>query len=82
MLMLSKPQYLTQPQNEIFVTPADGHNTTGQYDPAFHGTDGVNGVSLRGYSLATEQLVMDTLNDDFPFVLDYNAGHPIGFGTL
>ncbi|PBL03982.1 alcohol oxidase [Armillaria gallica] len=69
-------------KNEIFVTPADGHNTTGQYDPAFHGTDGVNGVSLRGYSLATEQLVMDTLNDDFPFVLDYNAGHPIGFGWI
>ncbi|KAF9459219.1 aryl-alcohol-oxidase from pleurotus Eryingii [Collybia nuda] len=68
-------------KNEIFVAPADGHQTNGQYDPAVHGLHGVNGVSLAGFSFSVDALVtqaMSELHDEFPFVLDYNSGKPLG----
>ncbi len=69
-------------QNEKFTPPADGHNTTGEYNPAFHSEDGVNGVSLPGYPLPSAQLVLDSLNEEFPYTEDYNGGSPIGFGKF
>ncbi|KAJ7622106.1 aryl-alcohol-oxidase from pleurotus Eryingii [Roridomyces roridus] len=70
-------------KNERWTEPADKHNTTGQYDPAAHGTDGITAVSLPGYPWPIFDLVMETaasMPDEFPFVLDYNAGKPIGLG--
>ncbi|KAF8901444.1 aryl-alcohol oxidase-like protein [Mucidula mucida] len=68
-------------KNEKFTPPADGHNT-GEYNPAFHSEDGVNGVSLPGYPLPSAQLVLDSLNEEFPYTEDYNGGSPIGFGWI
>ncbi|KAK0224247.1 aryl-alcohol oxidase precursor [Armillaria fumosa] len=70
-------------KNERFVAPADSHNTSGESDPAVHGFDGVNSVSLPGYPRGTDGLVIqatEELPDDFPFNLDYNSGYQLGIG--
>ncbi|KAJ7489588.1 aryl-alcohol oxidase-like protein [Mycena latifolia] len=70
-------------KNEKWTEPADHHNTTGQYDPAVHSTTGINSVSLPGFQWPTFPRVIETtaeMPDDFPFVLDMNAGIPLGVG--
>ncbi|KAF8874753.1 hypothetical protein BD779DRAFT_1613535 [Infundibulicybe gibba] len=57
-------------KNEKWSTPADHHNTTGQFDPSVHGFNGINSVSLIG------------LPQEFPFNLDMNSGNPLGLGWL
>ncbi|PBL00309.1 pyranose dehydrogenase [Armillaria gallica] len=72
-------------KNEKWVPPADGHDTTGQYDPAIHSLDGMNAVSLPGYPQPTDERVLRTtseLPDEFPFLLDINSGIPNGIGAL
>ncbi|KAK0481457.1 aryl-alcohol oxidase [Armillaria novae-zelandiae] len=72
-------------QNEKWVPPADGHNTTGQYDPAIHSLDGMVAVSLAGYPRSTDERVLQTtseLPDEFPFLLDINSGIPDGIGYM
>ncbi|KAK7035405.1 hypothetical protein VNI00_011936 [Paramarasmius palmivorus] len=70
-------------RNEDLVPPADGRDTTGQYDPSVHSTTGRVGVSLPGFTQSIDQLVLDTIgNDQFPFKLDYNDGVPLGFGWV
>ncbi|KAJ6617557.1 aryl-alcohol oxidase precursor [Mycena sp. CBHHK59/15] len=64
-------------KNEKWTEPADHHNTTGQFDPSVHSTTGINSVSLPGYQWPMFSRVIETTNempDDFPFVLDMNAG--------
>ncbi|THV07124.1 pyranose dehydrogenase [Dendrothele bispora CBS 962.96] len=76
---------LTVQQNEKFVAPADNHNTSGQYDPAVHSTSGVNGVSLPGFSFSLDSLVTEAVlerSTEFPPVLDYNSGYPLGIGKF
>ncbi|KAF7375565.1 Choline dehydrogenase, mitochondrial [Mycena sanguinolenta] len=51
--------------NEKFVASADGHNTTGQYDPSLHSTTG----------MTTQEL-----SEDWPFNLDMNSGSMLGIG--
>jgi choline dehydrogenase-like flavoprotein len=71
-------------KNERFVQPADHHNTTGQFNPSVHGFNGVNFVSLQGYSTSIDQKVITAtqqLGGDFNFVLDYNSGQPLGLGV-
>ncbi|KAJ7866193.1 alcohol oxidase [Mycena olivaceomarginata] len=69
-------------KNEKWTAPADDHNTTGQFNPAVHGTHGPISVSLSGFSWSEfEQRVIQTTNelsDDFPFNLDMNSGQPLG----
>lgn len=68
---------------ERFSPPADGHDTTGQYDPSVHNTKGTTGVSLYGHALDMDPLMVAAANElggDFSFVLDQNAGVPIGIG--
>ncbi|KZT22397.1 GMC oxidoreductase [Neolentinus lepideus HHB14362 ss-1] len=70
-------------RNERFTPPADGHNTTGQYDPAAHGYSGINSVTLPGYPTPIDQRVLKTtqeLSSEFPFNLDMNAGDVLGIG--
>ncbi|KAK0459380.1 alcohol oxidase [Desarmillaria tabescens] len=70
-------------KNERVVPPSDHHNTTGQFDPAVHGFNGINSVSLPGVSRHTDSRVIQTtseLPDDFPFNLDYNSGYQLGIG--
>ncbi|KAK0459149.1 aryl-alcohol-oxidase from pleurotus Eryingii [Desarmillaria tabescens] len=70
-------------KNERFVTPADHHNTTGEFDPKVHGFHGINSVTLPGYPRAIDNHVLQTtkeLPDTFPFNLDFNSGYQLGIG--
>ncbi|GAW03262.1 Choline mitochondrial [Lentinula edodes] len=67
-------------KSESFVSPADNHNTSGQYDPSLHGTQGPLKVTVGGYSQSLDQLVMGRLDEQFPFIEDYDNGKPLGFG--
>lgn len=62
------------------------HDTTGQYNPVIHGTDGPIIVSLNGFPWPVfEQTVLQTtkeLPDEFPFNLDMNSGKPLGVCLL
>ncbi|KAK0192547.1 hypothetical protein F5146DRAFT_1040436 [Armillaria mellea] len=72
-------------KGEKFNTvPRDGHNTTGQYLPAFHGTDGVIGVSLPGYPYPFDGRVVNTTQElaEFPYRVDMNSGEHIGIGWV
>ena len=67
-------------QNSRLVPPADGHNTTGQVDPAAHG-NGELPVSLPGFPLDLDGRVNATTTapgSNFPFNLDANSGDTIG----
>ncbi|KAJ6617561.1 hypothetical protein B0H10DRAFT_1307341 [Mycena sp. CBHHK59/15] len=73
-------------KNEKWTTPADRHNTAGQYDPSVHSLIGINSVGLNGYAWpdSDARIIQTTkdLPDEFPFVLDMNAGVPLGVGWL
>ncbi|KAF8875348.1 alcohol oxidase [Gymnopilus junonius] len=71
-------------KNERFSPPADHHNTTGQFNPAVHGFDGINGVSLYGFPQPIDSRVIETTQQlaEFPFNVDYNSGSPVGVGFV
>ncbi|KAJ7751446.1 aryl-alcohol oxidase precursor [Mycena metata] len=73
-------------KNEKWTQPADHHNTTGQFNPAIHGTTGINAVSLPGFShVQLDPRIIATTQEnpkDFPFNLDMNSGRPLGLGWL
>ena len=64
------------------VAPADGHNTTGQIDPAVHGHMGPLQISIQEFPSPVDKQTIETTKElsEFPFVLDMNAGYPIGIG--
>ncbi len=67
------------------MAPSDGHDTTGEFDPAFHSFTGVNSVSLPGYAHGSDEKVLqavDELAEEYPYDLDYNDGKPNGIGKL
>ncbi|KAG6841513.1 hypothetical protein C0991_010127 [Blastosporella zonata] len=66
-----------------WTIPADHHNTTGQFNPAFHGFNGILSVSLAGSPEGINSRVIQTteeLGNDFPFNKDMNSGKPLGVG--
>ncbi|ESK87685.1 aryl-alcohol oxidase [Moniliophthora roreri MCA 2997] len=70
-------------KNEILTPPADGHDITGQINPAVHGKSGINGDSLPGFPSPIDSRVIQTtkeLPNEFPFNLDMNDGSPVGVG--
>ncbi|KAF7362799.1 Choline dehydrogenase, mitochondrial [Mycena venus] len=69
-------------KSERVVPPADHHNTTGQFNPAVHGFDGINAVSLAGFPSPIDSRVIETTTqlEGYPFNLDMNSGFPIGIG--
>ncbi|KAF7362800.1 Choline dehydrogenase, mitochondrial [Mycena venus] len=69
-------------KSERVVLPADHHNTTGQFNPAVHGFDGINAVSLAGFPSPIDSRVIETTTqlEGYPFNLDMNSGFPIGIG--
>ncbi|KAL0578821.1 hypothetical protein V5O48_003189 [Marasmius crinis-equi] len=71
-------------KNEQWIPPADGHNTTGQFDPRVHGFHGINSVSLYGFSIPDLDSRVTALSEERPdlfhFNLDTNSGSPIGIG--
>ncbi|KAJ3493373.1 hypothetical protein NMY22_g20218 [Coprinellus aureogranulatus] len=55
---------------EKWSPPADNHDTTGQYDPAYHSTQGAVGISLYGFPEAADPKILqasDELGGDFHF---------------
>ncbi|KAF8164815.1 hypothetical protein B0H34DRAFT_647925 [Crassisporium funariophilum] len=70
-------------KHEKIVPPADGHDTTGQYTPANHGTNGQVLVSLPGYSQTIDAKVIaatQQLSAEFPFNPDMGGGDVRGIG--
>lgn len=69
-------------QNERLVEPTDGHDTTGQFDPAVHSTRGINTVSLRSSSWALDTVARQVIeaSEEFPLNIDINSGNELGFG--
>ena len=71
-------------QNERLTTPADHHNTTGEFDPSVHGYHGINSVSLPSFVTPFDYRVMKATTElphEFPFNLDTNSGYQIGIGA-
>ncbi|KAF9002463.1 pyranose dehydrogenase [Cyathus striatus] len=72
-------------RNEKLTSPADGHSTAGQFDPAFHNFTGITSVSLPGFPRTLDDVFIQTskdLKDEFPYNLDMNDGNPLGLGWL
>ncbi|KAK1226089.1 hypothetical protein PQX77_010956 [Marasmius sp. AFHP31] len=72
-------------KNERFTTPADRHDTTGEFDPAVHGFNGVNSVTLSGFRHQIDTHViqaskLEANDSDYRFVLDMNSGDQLGVG--
>ncbi|KAF5364408.1 hypothetical protein D9758_010695 [Tetrapyrgos nigripes] len=70
-------------KNEHFTPPVDKHNTTGQFDPAVHSFDGVNSVTLPGFTHHYDELVIQSSKlpgAELPFNLDTNSGNQLGIG--
>ncbi|KAF5353144.1 hypothetical protein D9758_008758 [Tetrapyrgos nigripes] len=72
-------QYIRK--NEKYTQPSDRHNTSGQFDPAVHGFDGINSVTSPSYVHKFDKLAIQSsmLPDaEIPFQLDPNDGNNIG----
>ncbi|KAK7444016.1 hypothetical protein VKT23_015412 [Stygiomarasmius scandens] len=72
-------------KNEKFTPPADAHNTSGQFDPSIHSFNGVNAVSLAGFSYPVDSIALlasKQAGDSFEFNLDYNSGFALGFSWI
>ncbi|KAJ7836922.1 alcohol oxidase [Mycena olivaceomarginata] len=69
-------------KNEHFSPPSDHHNTTGQFNPAVHSFDGINGVSLEGFPVPIEPHIFAAVDqlEGYPFNLDMNSGFQLGIG--
>ncbi|KAJ7708145.1 GMC oxidoreductase-domain-containing protein [Mycena rosella] len=70
-------------KNEHFsLQTSDHHNITGQFNPAVHGFDGINTVSLAGFPSPVDNRIIETTTEstEFPFNLDMNSGYQLGIG--
>lgn len=68
---------------ERWSAPVDGHNTTGQFDPAVHSFKGMVSVSLPGYETGIDKRVINAsqqLGGEFKFNPDMNSGSELGIG--
>ncbi|KAF7439946.1 hypothetical protein PC9H_000283 [Pleurotus ostreatus] len=71
-------------KHNTMVASADGHNTTGQFDPAWHGSGPLH-TSVAGYPAVIDPLIIQTtqeLPEEFPFNLDMNSGNTLGIGWV
>ncbi|KAF7376529.1 GMC oxidoreductase [Mycena sanguinolenta] len=66
-------------KNERF---APASNATGKFNPAVHGFNGINTVSLQGFPTVIDSRVIQTTTElaEYPFNLDMNSGYPLGIG--
>ncbi|KAH6904191.1 aryl-alcohol oxidase [Coprinopsis sp. MPI-PUGE-AT-0042] len=68
-------------KSEKWTLPADNHDIRGEYDPAFHSTEGIVGVSLPGYPQAIDATLLEAAQEvGYPFDLDMNDGVSLGIG--
>ena len=71
-------------QGEQHVASADAHDTTGQFDPSWHGNGPIL-TSLSGWQSPIDSRVIATtqeLADEFPFHQEMNDGQPLGVSWL
>ncbi|KAF8964891.1 hypothetical protein BDZ97DRAFT_1659542, partial [Flammula alnicola] len=72
-------------KSERFTPSADRHNTTGQFDPSFHGFSGLNSVSLPGAPTVIDDPVNSAIGQlagEFASNTHTNSGNPLGFGKF
>ncbi|KAI0064427.1 alcohol oxidase [Artomyces pyxidatus] len=70
---------------EKLVASADNLSQSGKLIPSIHGTSGPVDVSLPGFQLVTDNLVIGATADfptQFPFNEDMNSGNTIGIGWV
>ncbi len=68
-------------QSNTLVAPADGHDTTGQVDPAVHGTNGNVLTSVPGFPTELDPLVVNAsleLGGRYSYTVDINGGVVLG----
>ena len=78
-------RFLTSLQNERWSPPSDGHDTQGDFDPSVHGFGGMMFTSLPSAPQPIDDMIFEVtkeLPSDFPYLLDMNAGRPLGLGTI
>ncbi|KAL0568097.1 hypothetical protein V5O48_013897 [Marasmius crinis-equi] len=70
---------------ENFTAPADHHNTSGEFDPRFHGHNGPLLITLPGFPSDVDPRILGITESDpshFPYNLDMNDGDPLGIGWV
>ncbi|KAI0047950.1 GMC oxidoreductase [Auriscalpium vulgare] len=69
---------------ETWVSPTDGHDTTGQYEPEVHGASGPILISLPNYVTPFNKKIFEAVDevDGFDYNKDLNSGSPLGVGWL
>lgn len=66
-------------KSEKWSPPADNHDTTDQYNPAFHSTEGMLGISVPGYPQAISGPLREAAEEiGFNYDNDVNDGVPLG----
>ncbi|KAF8918132.1 aryl-alcohol oxidase [Mucidula mucida] len=68
-------------KSNTLVAPADGHDTTGQVDPAVHGTNGNVLTSVPGFPTELDPLVVNAsleLGGRYSYTVDINGGVVLG----
>ncbi|KAI9451433.1 aryl-alcohol-oxidase from pleurotus Eryingii [Lactarius psammicola] len=66
---------------ETLVSPPDGHDTTGEVDPAVHGSNGPVKISVQDTTPLDSRIFNTTTQlAEFPFNQDMNSGNPLGIG--
>ncbi|KAF4607930.1 hypothetical protein EYR40_000266 [Pleurotus pulmonarius] len=75
----NEPEPYPRGKHSSIVAPADGHDTTGEFDPAWHG-NGPLLTSVAGYPAVIDPLVIGTTQEapEFPYNVDGNSGNPLG----
>ncbi|KAJ7879147.1 alcohol oxidase [Mycena leptocephala] len=73
--------YMRKENSSLFI---HHHNTAGQFNPAVHGFNGINTVTLSGFPSPIDSRVIGTTREisGFPFNLDMNSGYHLGIGWI
>ncbi|CAK5264114.1 unnamed protein product [Mycena citricolor] len=72
-------------KSEKWTAPADGHNTTGEFNPAVHSNQGLLSVSLPGAPSDIDTRVVaatQQLSSEFPANVDVNSGKTLGVAWM
>ncbi|KAF9482069.1 pyranose dehydrogenase [Pholiota conissans] len=70
-------------KNERWSPPSDGHDTQGDFDPSVHGFSGIMFTSLPSAPQPIDDMILEVTKEqpsEFPYLLDMNAGRPLGLG--
>ena len=67
---------------ETWAPPMDGHDTSRQYNPEYHGTDGPVQVTVSNHNYDVQNRIHNAAGDPegFEFNLDVDNGDMLGIG--